>query len=689
MTLFNNIKLIFVFSLILFFALKTKAQNFAFNYNTSGKRVCLVSSKADTINNKIIIYFLDSASNTSTPIIVSRRALYTNTWSVVANNLPATTGHWIDANVARGDVWEYQIKRNNTWLYNTINYNATGYTIGALLNDNTAAKKSMILLVANDVSNNLSIKYNRLKKELTADGWLVNEIIVPRALAWDSKDTVVTIKNQIKTIYNNAPLNNKPSCLFILGHVPLPRSGSTSVTAPDEHDENKGARGCDAYYADIDGIFTDLTTYSPGGLVTPLAINLPNDFKWDQDFFPSDIEMAFGRVDFADITDYAIPEMQLIENYLDRLSNYRNVNTGFNMGEKSAFFYGYDNSNDGSYRSLPNISEPQQVYQNNTALAHPTWVKNNGPFKIYMQNVTVPSINDWNLSGMDATVFTSDQSYWGFGDVPQNNTIYSRIRALLAANSKCLITLWTTTGINIFHQACKGEAFGIATKQIMNHNATNNKLEKAPQDYDTQNWWNRTHFAFYGDPTINLYQIAPPTNVTIALVSSNYQLQWNASLDANIIGYNVYSSFTEFGEFTKINNATIVGNSFNIPNYQNGYWYMVKAIKIIKSGCGLFYHASLGVAVKATISTSINNINTLIYNVSIFPNPAINTLQVKASSPIKSIVLFSTLGVNMGLVNINTNYNPIINVSHLNNGLYCLQIKLANGAYVNQKFVKL
>lgn len=197
----------------------------------------------------------------------------------------------------------------------------------------------MILLVSNDITTDLSLKYTRLKKEITADGWLVNELIVPRATNWNSSNEVVTIKNQIVNIYNNTPANDKPKALFILGHVPLPRSGSQDIVSPDDHIENRGARGCDAYYADINGVFTDNATYNPGGLATPLAINLPGDFKWDQDFFPSDIEMAFGRIDFADITDISTPEMTMLENYLDRLSNYKNVANGFNMGEKSAFFF--------------------------------------------------------------------------------------------------------------------------------------------------------------------------------------------------------------------------------------------------------------------------------------------------------------------------------------------------------------
>jgi hypothetical protein len=301
-------------SIILLHVVHLSAQNFSFNFNTSGKRVCLISSVVNSTNNEVKILFLDSLSNASEPLFVYRRPFGTISWTNVASSLPAGTGHWIDNNVLPGQIWEYQVKRFDTWNYGGLDHSATGYTIGSLLSDNTNYKGQMILLVADDIPAALAVKYTRLKKEITADGWFINELIVPKANSWDSGNEVVTIKNQLISVYNSAPIADKPKLLFILGHVPLPRSGSTSVIAPDDHSENKGARGSDAYYADIDGTYTDTATYNPGGLATTLAVNLPGDFKWDQDFFPSDVEFSFGRVDFADLSDVSLGELQMIEN---------------------------------------------------------------------------------------------------------------------------------------------------------------------------------------------------------------------------------------------------------------------------------------------------------------------------------------------------------------------------------------
>lgn len=674
------------FSIILCFQVQLIAQNFSFNFNTSGRRVCLVSSEADLNNKQVKLIFHDSLSNTNEPLSLYRRALGTHTWTNIATNLAAGTGHWIDNNVTLGEVWEYQVKRQNTWTFAGNTYDATGYTMGALLSDNATYKGQIILLVANDIPTTLTTKYNRLKKELTNDGWFVQDLIVPRATNWDSGNEVVNIKNQIISLYNNAPANDKPKMLFILGHVPMPRSGSQDVVAPDDHSQNKGARGCDGYYADIDGVYTDTATYNVTGLSTPLAINLPNDYKWDQDFFPSDVEMAFGRIDFANITEINTPEITLVENYLDRLSNYKNVAADCYMGEKSAFYFGYNNSNDGSYRSLINISKPENVIEKTDNTNHNQWVQANGPFKIYMQNVSTPNVSDWQTYGMNATVYSSDQSYWGFGDVPQPNNVYSRIRTLLGIESKCLIALWTTTGLNIFHQACNGQPIGTAMKDIINHNATNQYLEKPPQQYDTQEWWNRTHFEIWGDPSLNLFQVQPVTNLSLNEVGGNAVLQWTSPADTAILGYHIYESASELGIYQRISNSIMTDTFYQIPNYQQHHWYMVRALKMTESGCGKFLHPSLGQSLQANISLNMNTQNpSTIFQIS--PNPSSNNFYIKAEGIIKNINVFNSLGVNVMRENVGLP-EFMIEATHWQSGLYILQIQDEKGNSFSQKVIK-
>jgi len=675
------------FIILLFFnPFGSHAQHFDFNFNTSGKRVCLATAEFDPATTRINILLHDSLANSGKSTDVYRRPMGSIEWTKIASGIPAGIGHWSDSQVNMNECMEYQLRRQNTWTFESKPYDAIGYTIGCTHFDNTLYKGRLILLVSEDIPALLPQKYLLLKKELAADGWFVDELVVPRAEGWDSGDTVVEIRESIQNIYNNAPINDKPAVLFILGHVPLPRCGSTDVTAPDAHEVNQGARGCDTYYADIDGIFTDTARYDPEFLITTLADNYPGDYKWDQDFFPSDIEMAFGRVDFADLNEPSIPEIELIANYLDRLSRYKNVAEGYDMGEKSAFYFGYDNSNDGSYRSLLNISGLQNVYQNQAGLDHNQWVRENGPFKIYMQNRSIPDLNAWKESGMDATVFSSDQSYWGFGDVPQGNN-YSRIRSILAMDTKCLITLWTTTGINIFHQACTGLSLGLAMKQIMNHNEQNRYLEKAPQQYDTPDWWNRTHFAFYGDPTLNLYQIAPPQNVTLAEQNFVAVLSWAPSKTAGVIGYHIYSGESEYGHFERITSELVTAGPYFIQDYKPGNWYMVKAVRPFTSGCGSFLHASLGACVEATFPLDIS-VTKSSKKVNIFPNPTNGLFRIKASKPIFCIEVLNNSGQMVHRIDGENLDFVLIDLTHIHSGNYLVKVLLEDGTVETLKFIK-
>lgn len=397
-------------SICIFFAWIACAEaqsNFGFSFSNSGQRVCLADVAVSLSPPSATIRLLDAASNTTLSTRIYRRQLYGvgADWVQVSPVLAPGTGSWTDTNVNIGDTWEYQVKRINGAAV------ATGYAVACIGADKTDYRGRMILLTANNISSGIPDRYTELKKDLTGDGWFVQELIVPRASGWDSRDTVITIRQQIQNIYNSAPQDDKPKALFILGHVPLPRSGLNGQ-APDGHDQNAGARGADTYYADVDGVFTDAGTYNPGGLSSPYAVNLPGDFKWDQDTIPSELEMGFGRIDFADIIAYPQSELALTEQYLTRLHHYKQVSNGFDMGDKTAFYFGYDNSNDGSYRSLPAISGADSVFQNTTGLLHPQWVKQNGPFMMYMQNVQAPQTGEWDTYGMDAAIYSSDQSYW-------------------------------------------------------------------------------------------------------------------------------------------------------------------------------------------------------------------------------------------------------------------------------------
>ncbi|TDP58016.1 T9SS type A sorting domain-containing protein [Flavobacterium dankookense] len=648
--------------------------NFDYNFNTNGRRVCLISATASETPAGITLNLLENIYNTSENYTIKRRPINGSNldWTTMVSNYPVSAT-WFDNTATVGQSYEYQVSRN------TGTDVATGYVTACLRYDQSNYKGRMILVIDTSFETSLAAEILQLKHDLTNEGWFVIEIYVPRATTWETENSIITVKNAIIAAYNNSPINDKPSHLFLLGHIPIARSGQ-GESAPDEHDENKGARGADCFYADIDGVYTDAATYNPGNIDVK-AINLPNDLKWDQDYIPSSLEMAFGRVDFADIAGSSINEENLLRNYLNRLHNYRIVADGFDMGNKTAFHFGYDNSNDGSYRSLIPISKAENVdfYSGNQPF--PQWVEQNGPYQIFMQNIQVPDTYQWQTYGMNTTIFSSDQSYWGFWDEPFTLGAYGKIRDLLAQNTKCLGLIYTTTGINIFHQPGMGETMGWSCKRIMDHSQTNSLYQKPSQQYDTPDYWNRTHFQYHGDPTLRLNQVKPPTNVQVSF-SNGHSISWLQSTDTDIIGYHVYRSYTEFGPFERLTSTPTTNLFYNDGDLTDVIrYYLVKAIKLETTGSGTYLNPSIGIVA----TTILNNEMFEPFDFSIYPNPANNQIFITTSFDILEKSIYDLQGKEIKRY---TNNSKIISIAELNSGIYLLKIKSETGETKTEKIIK-
>lgn len=85
--------------------------------------------------------------------------------------------------------------------------------------------------------------------------------------------------------------------------------------------------------------------------------------------------------------------------------------------------------------------------------------------------------------------------------------------------------------------------------------------------------------------------------------------------------------------------------------------------------------------ISVTAGVGINEVEN---NISIYPNPANNILNINANSNINKVEVFNMLGQNVMTVSVNDN-NTSINTSNLSKGMYMLKLHTDNGV-VNQKF---
>lgn len=182
---------------------------------------------------------------------ITKKLKSSTTWSTVATGLSGTLTSFVDNSVAIGVNYEYGIVRTAP----TLSYNAYGYINVGIEVPEIDNRGKLILLVEDTYSTSLNSEIKRLEEDLEGDGWTVLKSYI------NPTSSVTAVKSQIVNTYNLDPLNTK--ALFLLGKIPVPYSGSFG---PDAHTDHQGAWPADTYYADIDGVWTDVSVNVVTGL---------------------------------------------------------------------------------------------------------------------------------------------------------------------------------------------------------------------------------------------------------------------------------------------------------------------------------------------------------------------------------------------------------------------------------------
>ena len=186
---------------------------------------------------------------------------------------------------------------------------------------------SWCYLVENTYASSLAGELAQLQQDLVGDGWRVLRHDLPRmSISADNSDPaagparsneVAAVKAVIKTDY--LADRARVRAVFLLGHLPVPYSGSQ---APDEHGDHRGAWPADVYYGDMDGTWTDSDVNSTTA-ADPRNWNVPGDGKFDQTHTPAAIALEVGRVDFANLPVIPQSEVELLRQYLNKDHDFR------------------------------------------------------------------------------------------------------------------------------------------------------------------------------------------------------------------------------------------------------------------------------------------------------------------------------------------------------------------------------
>ncbi|MEZ5303310.1 MAG: hypothetical protein R3F11_22115 [Verrucomicrobiales bacterium] len=396
----------------------------------------------------------------------------------------------VDADVERGEVYEYSITGTNTAVgQSAMGVIATG--IEAPLMDD---RGRMILVVDDTVAPALEAELERLRRDLIGDGWEVARIDVsPQAGAPEVKAAIAAAQAQEP---------DRTRSVFLIGKIAVPYSGSIY---PDGHPDHRGAWPADGYYGDLDGNWTDSSADVTAS--RPENTNVPGDGKFDQSSFPSEVELEVGRLDLSRLPAFAgSDEIALLRRYLDKNHAFRqamwtlerralvddhfsHLSEGIARGSRGSFasFFGAGAVQDGDWKT--------ELPGNGYLCAYGSGAGNYGSIS------GVANTADFAAGNFKVAFAFFCGSY--FGDWDNENNV---MRAALASGDYTLAAAWTGRPQWKTHGMGMGESIGSAARATQNN--------KNDMNFYSATNRNRVHINLLGDPSLRLHPVAPPQSAS-------------------------------------------------------------------------------------------------------------------------------------------------------------------------------
>jgi hypothetical protein len=505
---------------------------------------------------------------------IARKAPGATSWTALTS-LPATANGYTDGNVTLGSAFEYRVVKNTK-----LGFTAYGYALAGVDAPIVEDRGKLILVVDLTHAAALAPELTRLQQDLTGDGWTVIRKDVSRTA------TPPSVKSIIKTEYDADKANVK--AVFLFGHVPVPRSGNMN---PDGHDNHEGAWAADAYYADMDGAWTDSSVNNTSAERADNH-NVPGDGRFDQSQIPSDLELAVGRVDLSNLTCFSNKtpsrsELDLLRAYLDKDHNFRHGKIIVPRRGLVADNFG-DIYGEAFAASAWRNFAPMFMQQNIT----PVW---NGQYfptlssqaylfsyacggGSYYTCAGVGSSDDFALNNIQAVFTMHFGSYFGDWDNESNF-----LRASLGSGY-VLTTSWSGRPHWFYHRMALGEPIGASARLSQNNSSLYQSVNQNARGANN---------ALLGDPTLRLHPVLPPSSVTAAN-DSGLKLTWTGSSDSAIQGYHVYRATNAAGPFTRLNSTLLGATTFTDATPITNAVYMVRAVKLESTPSGTYYNPSQG-----------------------------------------------------------------------------------------------
>ncbi len=511
---------------------------------------------------------------TTTQYQIYRKLKDDTSWGALLATVNGTTNQYIDNSVSTGTNYEYRVTRNGA------GYTGYGYINTGIEVPEIEHRGKLILIIDSSFIVSLASEITRFINDVEGDGW---EVIRHNVLRTGS---VTHVKDLIVNDY--AIDSSKIKAVFLFGHIPVPYSGNIN---PDGHGDHLGAWPADVYYGDVDGVWTDVSVTSTNASPARTK-NIPGDGKFDQSVVPGNVELQVGRVDFNAMPSFTLTEEQLLLNYLNKNHEYRKKifspvkraviddNFGYFSGEAFAAS-GYKNFSTLVGTSSITVADYFTSLNGNSY----AWSYGCGG-GTYTSASGIGNTSNFSTSNLQSVFTMMFGSYFGDWD-SQNNFLKAPL-----AQGKTLTNVWSGRPHYQFHHMAMGENIGYGLLLTQNNPA--NLYFNSPTGI-TGKW---IHNALMGDPTLRSDVILPVANVIATKTGNDCVINWTASTEANLIGYNLYMKNDSNTTYVKINTAPITTTSYTDKCllYKGVYTYMVRALKLETSASGSYYNMSEGIA---------------------------------------------------------------------------------------------
>ncbi len=486
---------------------------------------------------------------------------------------------FIDNNVPAGVAYEYAIYASHT---NDI----SGYVCAGMNIDVKHSQGNVLLVIDSNYIVPASNEIELFKRDLIKDGW---KVLVQYAGRGEDPSVV---KNRISSCNSASSIEG----VILLGHIPVPYSGNI---APDAHSDHIGAWPADIYYGDMCASVNNM--WHDAVLVNTSASSIRNhnvvgDGKYDISSIASSTstKIFVGRIDVSNMSTISTDDVALFKQYINKNHAYKSSTKKFKMqgliDDNFGYFYGEAFAQNG-WRNLSSLVGPDNVVEGD----YMTDMKNDSYLWSYACG------GGWNTgaTGVGTTQsFKSNQiesvftmlygSYFGDWDVSNNF-----LRAPIASPSSTLVSFWAGRPNWFMHNMSLGEPIGYSFL-----NTVDNVNSYFPKGYANA----QIHQSIQGDPTLKMYMYEAPTGLEAFETSNgnNVKLQWQASVDQDVVGYYIYRASNVNGDFQLLNNNPVTTLEFvdtnPIPSSNSlaSAAYMVRAVKLEQTETGSFYNLSPG-----------------------------------------------------------------------------------------------